>query len=239
MVRRLKTDIKNPDGSPRFPGRQIRAIEVGYTDAERQAYELLQSYAAARRARPSALQSRAGDLVTLILKKRLFSSPAAFALTLESHFASEDQGHSMAQRNRGSSSPSAAAFMDDDGDEYDWLMEQFDWDDEPADDDPGSDDERVLFDRVADFAMVTDGSVMEAAYRKQLREWADRHAAPADSKAKALVAEVDRVCRPGGDWAAGERATQATGPAPSSPHAGQGPAGDPAAARRQSVRQAA
>src|SRR5260370_4802066 len=126
------------------------------------------------------MQSRAGDLVTLILKKRLFSSPMAFALPLESHLSSEDQGHSPAGRSRGSASRSrASASGDDDGDEYDWLTEQFDWDDEPADDDPGSDDERVLFDRVADLAdvMVTDGSVMEAAYRKQLAEWADRHAA--------------------------------------------------------------
>ena len=181
---------------------------MDYTDAERQAYELVQGYSAARRARPDIMQSRAGDLVTLILKKRLFSSPAAFALTLESHLSSEDQGHSPAGRTRGSAPRSrASASGDDDGDEYDWLAEQLDWDDEPADDDPGSDDERVLFDRVADLAdvMVTDGSVMEAAYRKQLAEWADRHAAPADSKARALVAELDRVCRPDGDWSEGER----------------------------------
>ena len=46
---------------------------------------------------------------------------------------------------------------------------------------------------------------MEAAYRRQLAEWAQRHAEPADTKAKALVAELNRVCRPDGDWDKGER----------------------------------
>jgi hypothetical protein len=46
---------------------------------------------------------------------------------------------------------------------------------------------------------------MEAAYRRQLAEWADRHAEPADSKALALVEELNAICRPGGDWGRGER----------------------------------
>jgi hypothetical protein len=50
----------------------INAVDIAYTDAEREAYELLQLYTAARRTRPGAAQARAGDLVTLILKKRLF-----------------------------------------------------------------------------------------------------------------------------------------------------------------------
>ena len=53
--------------------------------------------------------------------------------------------------------------------------------------------------------MVTEGSPMEAAYRRQLAEWADRHAEPADSKALALVKELNAICRPGGDWDSGER----------------------------------
>ena len=93
MIRRLKTEIKNPDGTERFPARRINAIDITYTDAEREAYDLLQLYTAARRAKAHAAAARAGDLVTLILKKRLFSSPAAFALTFESHLASEDQSH--------------------------------------------------------------------------------------------------------------------------------------------------
>jgi len=46
---------------------------------------------------------------------------------------------------------------------------------------------------------------MEAAYRRQLAEWSERHAEPADSKAVALVDELNAICRPDGDWNKGER----------------------------------
>ena len=201
MIRRLKTDIKNDDGTERFPARTINAIDITYTDAEREAYDLLQLYTAARRAKPGAAQARAGDLVTLILKKRLFSSPAAFALTLEAHLESEDQNH---HPERMVAAPNTA-------DDLDWMDDVLGWDTEPSDDDPGSDDEREVFGRVASLPGILDdvresgGSVMEAAYRRQLAEWAQRHAEPADTKAKALVAELNRVCRPDGDWDKGER----------------------------------
>ena len=201
MIRRLKTDIKNDDGTERFPARTINAIDITYTDAEREAYDLLQLYTAARRTKPGAAQARAGDLVTLILKKRLFSSPAAFALTLEAHLESEDQNH---HPERVVATPSTA-------DDLDWMDDVLGWDTEPSDDDPGSDDEREVFGRVASLPGILDdvresgGSVMEAAYRRQLAEWAQRHAEPADTKAKALVAELNRVCRPDGDWDKGER----------------------------------
>ena len=201
MIRRLKTEIKKPDGTERFPARRIKAIDIIYTDAEREAYYLLQRYTAARRAKAHAVAARAGDLVTLILKKRLFSSPAAFALTLESHLASEDQNH-----HAGRSGVAAVASGD-----LDWMDEVLEWDAEPSDDDPGSDDERATFGRIAGLpgivedVMVTEGSTMEAAYRRQLTGWAERHAQPADSKAKKLVEELNAICRPGGDWDKGDR----------------------------------
>jgi superfamily II DNA or RNA helicase len=201
MVRRLKTDIKNPDGTERFPARRINAIDITYTDAEREAYDLLQGYTAARRAKAQAAAARAGDLVTLILKKRLFSSPAAFALTFESHLASENQNH---HSERTVVTPIGS-------EDVDWMDEVLQWDAEPSDDDPGSDEERATFGRIAGLpgiaedVMVTGGSTMEAAYRRQLAAWAERHAQPADSKAKKLVEELNAICRPGGDWDKGDR----------------------------------
>jgi hypothetical protein len=53
--------------------------------------------------------------------------------------------------------------------DLDWMDDVLDWDNEPADDDPGSDDERVTFGRIAalpDIAediTVTGGSVTKAA----------------------------------------------------------------------------
>ncbi len=134
MIRRLKADIKNDDGTERFPARTINAIDISYTDAERGAYELLQLYTAARRTKPGAAQARAGDLVTLILKKRLFSSPAAFALTLEAHLESEDQNHH----------PERVVVTPATADDTDWMDDVLGWDTEPSDDDPGSDDEREV-----------------------------------------------------------------------------------------------
>jgi hypothetical protein len=77
------------------------------------------------------------------------------------------------------------------------------WDAEPSDDEAGSDDERTFFSRVA--GLRTQRSAIEDAYREQLTLWAEQHAEPADSKAKALIGELDRICRPDGDWADGER----------------------------------
>jgi hypothetical protein len=114
MVRRMKTDLKLPDGTDRFPKRQIRAIDVHYSEAERMVYDLLQQYSASRRALPGAAQARAGDLVTLVLKKRLFSSPAAFARTLQAHLDSENGGQ-RASRGQGG-----------DGDGLEWLDEAMD-----------------------------------------------------------------------------------------------------------------
>ena len=56
---------------------------------ERDAHTLLKEYTAARRKRLAQESFRgagqAADLVTLLLKKRLFSSPAAFARTMALH----------------------------------------------------------------------------------------------------------------------------------------------------------
>jgi superfamily II DNA or RNA helicase len=188
MIRRMKSDIRNPDGSERFPERQIRAVDIAYTNAEIEGYQLLQEYTASRRAAPTHAEARAGDLVTLFLKKRLFSSPAAFAITLGAHNGSENA-------TNGRRDPRRA--------DNDWLAETLEWDTEPPDDEPGSDDERAAFDRVAELRTAV--SPMEAAYRRQLAEWAERHAAPADSKARALIKELDRICRPDGNWDGGDR----------------------------------
>ncbi len=83
MVRRLKSEL------PGFPGRKIEPIEVTYTDGEREAYATLKQYGESR----LEAAERSGDagarlaekFVLTLLKKRLFSSPAAFAETLAVH----------------------------------------------------------------------------------------------------------------------------------------------------------
>ena len=200
MVRRLKDSIRNVDGTPRFAGRRTRAIEVAYSEDERRAHELLSRYlrsrrrAAAARASGEADRTRGNDLVALLLKKRLFSSPAAFAGTLTAHIDSVGA----ADRARGDRSVPGAA-SDLPGGYGDALS----WDEELVDDEAGAEAERELLDRVAAAEPPADDN--ERSLLGELRRWADRFAAPADSKARGLLAELDRVCRPGGDWSRGER----------------------------------
>jgi hypothetical protein len=86
-VRRLKQDLLDDDGTPRFPCRTVVMLEVEHPDSERAVHADLVAYGTARARRlgsdPSA--TVAADFVVTLLKKRLLSSPAAFLRTLEVH----------------------------------------------------------------------------------------------------------------------------------------------------------
>jgi hypothetical protein len=86
-VRRLKQDLVNEDGSPVFPKRVVKMLEVEHPDSEREVHAKLAEYARLRAQRlgTSASATTAADFITTLLKKRLFSSPAAFLRTLEVH----------------------------------------------------------------------------------------------------------------------------------------------------------
>ena len=86
-VRRLKQDLLDDDGKPRFARRKVVMLEVEHPDTERQVHAELVAYGAARAARLGANPSSktAADFIVTLLKKRLFSSPAAFLRTLEVH----------------------------------------------------------------------------------------------------------------------------------------------------------
>jgi len=87
MVRRLKSELPPDDlGRDRFPKRRLDAIEVPYTDEERAAHADLIEYTKLRRqGAKSESEVFATEFVLKLLKKRLFSSPEAFRITLERH----------------------------------------------------------------------------------------------------------------------------------------------------------
>ena len=89
MVRRMKDELKlRWDGSRRFAERVVRHLEVPYSDVERQAHHDLQAYSELRLKQATSDGERmAAEFVLKLLKKRLFSSPAAFGITLEKHTA--------------------------------------------------------------------------------------------------------------------------------------------------------
>lgn len=86
MIRRLKTDLVDAQGNPLYPQRNLQALEINYTQEERAIHKKLDDYAKSREASNDQARNTVGiKFVNGLLKKRLFSSPAAFASTLEKH----------------------------------------------------------------------------------------------------------------------------------------------------------
>jgi superfamily II DNA or RNA helicase len=83
MVRRLKTDLVDSEGKPIYPKRVLKTLEVDYTPEEREIHRLLKAFTESR---SKSDGHRPGiDFIHKLLKKRLFSSPMAFATTLARH----------------------------------------------------------------------------------------------------------------------------------------------------------
>ncbi len=101
VVRRLKRDIPpGPDGKPRFPRRSIESIELNFTGAERDLFDQLAAWRTEVEsiAGANGSQRMATRFLGRVLKKRLFSSPAAFARTLENLRSSRGLSATMAAR---------------------------------------------------------------------------------------------------------------------------------------------
>lgn len=183
MVRRLKSELeKRWDGSPRFAKREVQPLEVPYTQDEREAHQMLKRYAALclKCAGEMPGGRMAAEFVLKLLKKRLFSSPAAFVTTLEKHAVS--------RRTSGPPPVSAAS-----------LGRQIDLLDEDFDDDVAQ--EQTIDDTVATASrglgsLATD----QADLLRSLRNWAARAAETSDSKAKALVSWLENTLKAGGKW---------------------------------------
>ncbi|MDO3530866.1 DISARM system SNF2-like helicase DrmD [Ralstonia pseudosolanacearum] len=89
MIRRLKSDLVDADGNPLYARRTLQALEVPYTAEEREIHRKLDDYCASREKDGEKAGNGFGTaFVNRLLKKRLLSSPAAFASTLEMHVAS-------------------------------------------------------------------------------------------------------------------------------------------------------
>jgi len=92
-IRRLKQDIKNTDGTPRFAKRVILPrdseqdpeLYVDLIGAERESFDLLAKYTKSRLAKVDRLSERPTQFVLTLLKKRALSSPMAFRESLITH----------------------------------------------------------------------------------------------------------------------------------------------------------
>ncbi|TNC79477.1 MAG: helicase [Oleiphilus sp.] len=93
MIRRLKSDLVDADGNPLYPQRKLQALLAQYSAQEKAMHQKLNDYCASREQAAEKTGSSFGtSFVNQLLKKRLFSSPAAFASTLEKHLASLTSG---------------------------------------------------------------------------------------------------------------------------------------------------
>lgn len=92
MVRRLKTDLVDNKGRPLYAKRKLEALAVHYTAQEREIHERLQEYCRSREQDGQSTKDVGTTFINQLLKKRLYSSPAAFASTLEKHYQTLTQG---------------------------------------------------------------------------------------------------------------------------------------------------
>jgi len=185
MVRRLKSDLVDEHGKPIYHKREILPLEVDYTDEEKDAHGLLRKYAESLGlALAGTKNAFGGHFVVTLLKKRLFSSPRAFASTLEKH------RETLSGRRKRSSSEALDERI---------LRKAI----ARLEDDSGNDEE---FERsineaveVASAPSITLTPEIQEPLDK-LTTWAERAKGRPDSKAKAILAWLDHHLRPGGTW---------------------------------------
>ncbi len=181
MVRRMKSELElRWDGSRRFAERRVKHLEVPYSAAEKKAHHTLSRYAELRaKSATTAGEQFATEFVLKLLKKRLFSSPAAFAITLEKHV------RSVGEAGRGSLPTS--------------LQRQL----EEVDNDFANDEdyETTALEAVESASRhVAPLVAEEKALLKELREFAAHAASSADTKARRLIEWLKDALKPGGQW---------------------------------------
>ena len=126
----------------------------------------------------------ATEFVLKLLKKRLFSSPAAFARTLAKH----RETIANARRTRGSSKVSVGVLRL----QADKVDESFETEDEyeQAEDEAQSSSARLFHPLSPEEEQLLD----------KLAAWAERASTRPDAKAQALLDLIEATCRPGGAW---------------------------------------
>lgn len=176
MIRRLKRDIKNSNGENRFATREVEPIEIHYTDDEIRVQCLLDEYIQLRKGETrDAVGKGSVELVLLLLKKRLFSSPAAFASTLECHIESLKN-----QKGSGvSRSPRNYEFID-----------LFDGD--LSDDESQEDAENISLEVAS--ANIAETSESQWEILDELKNWSVKMRRKADSKAEAVIRWIEDIC---------------------------------------------
>jgi len=205
MVRRMKSELTDWTGRPLYPARELRPLEVAYSAEERQAHGWLQEYTRLRRRRlgmegsmplfaddaavndtgETRSQQYAAEFVLKLLKKRLFSSPAAFAGTLDQHRRTLAAGRSAAPPARPPTTSVLRQLISRVEEEY-------------AEDDAA---EEATLEAVESASRLWPALTSEeSALLDRLSAWAQNAAQRPDSKARRLLEWVTATVRPEGVW---------------------------------------
>ena len=185
MIRRLKSEITDKDGQLIYAPRKLEALGVDYTAKEREIHHKLQSFCNSREVADAELGGVTGvSFINQLLKRRLFSSPAAFASTLAKHIATLESG--AVRKDRGGLSDRI-------------LLKAI----QRAEEDYAND---------ADVETAQQEAVEEATRHSrplnevervlldELSQWSQQAMHQADSKAKAVLAWIDSYLKTKGDW---------------------------------------
>ncbi|MBD2261230.1 DISARM system SNF2-like helicase DrmD [Pseudanabaena sp. FACHB-2040] len=189
MIRRLKQELPPRwDGTPRFPVRRLDALTVDYTSEERQVNEALKHYTELRcsGAKDDKVELVATEFVLKLLKKRLFSSPAAFLTTLQQHEKTLKEGKSRSQRQL--SKPSISVLRR----QLEQIEEDF------ADDETY---EESTHDAVSSSSQLFRSlTTEEQALLTSMQQWAEKASRRPDAKAQALLDWIEAHIRSDGKW---------------------------------------
>jgi ERCC4-related helicase len=170
----------------RFPARVLEPIEVDYTAEERTVHSLLRTYTRSRLEKASDdVEQYATEFVLKLLKKRLFSSPEAFALTLRQH------EESLAHARRRAASP----FKSNMG----ILRRQVEQAEEETDNDEELEEANTAALEAA-APLFREPSTQEMHLLTQMRTWAAGARTRPDSKAAKLINWLHTTIKPGGVW---------------------------------------
>ncbi|WP_418642105.1 DISARM system SNF2-like helicase DrmD [Vibrio chaetopteri] len=185
MIRRLKTDLVDENGEAIYPKRKLQALEVNFTELERSMHQKLNQYAESRElSNADAKNAMATKFVNGLLKKRLFSSPASFASTLEKHINTLNKASESTQTTAIEERILRKAML-------------------KADEDYANDQ---------DFELAQEEAIEEASSRtvplspqerallNELRSWAQAAQYQSDSKADAICSWINRNLKDGKKW---------------------------------------
>lgn len=186
MIRRLKSEFKDALGRSSFPERKLAALEVAYSLEEKEVHRLLRAYTKSRLENATDESERYATEFTLkLLKKRLLSSPEAFATTLEQH---ENSLVNSQRRTGVTAKPSMGI-----------LRRQLEQVEEESDSDEYL-EEVAMNALLATAPLFRPPSPTEQEYLRKMREWAMVARNRVDQKVLCLIKWLSEEIRPKGKW---------------------------------------